>query len=137
MDYFVDTNIFLRYFVKESESAYRESESVFQKIEKGLVYAATSNLVFAEVEWTLRTYYKTTKEQRVLYLESAAATFGSNITDNVNTQCALRLYKAHSVKFADCLIASHPLLQSKKMKIVSYDKDFDKLNVNRLEPKNL
>ena len=47
---------------------------------------------------------------------------------------AISLYAAQSVKFADALIASHPLLRQGKLIVVSYDADFDKLGVKRVEP---
>ena len=47
------------------------------------------------------------------------------------------LYAGHSVKFIDALITSIPQIAGGDMIAVSYDKDFDKLNVKRKEPKEV
>lgn len=48
---------------------------------------------------------------------------------------AVELWEKYSVKFIDALIASNKEILEKKIIIVSYDKDFDKLTVIRQEPK--
>jgi predicted nucleic-acid-binding protein len=50
---------------------------------------------------------------------------------------AVDLHASHSVKFVDALLASHHLLHNGKMTIISYDKDFDKLSVKRVEPQDV
>jgi predicted nucleic-acid-binding protein len=40
----------------------------------------------------------------------------------------------HKAKWIDCLIASAPDIQSGETAVVSYDRDFDRLGVVRLEP---
>lgn len=56
------------------------------------------------------------------------------IIDAFDLREAIETYKKTKIKFTDCLLAS--LLKKKDLKIVSYDLDFDKLNVKRLSPKD-
>ena len=50
---------------------------------------------------------------------------------------AIELFEMYSVKFIDCLLASSKLVQKGDAVILSYDRDFDKLGVRRVEPKDI
>jgi len=50
---------------------------------------------------------------------------------------AIEIYEKFPVKFIDALIVSNPKIFKKEITIISYDKDFDKLNVKRKEPKDV
>ncbi len=47
---------------------------------------------------------------------------------------ALEYFEAHNVKFIDALIASGPSFVKGEFILVSYDHDFDKLGIQRIEP---
>lgn len=55
------------------------------------------------------------------------------IIDDFDYNRALELFTNTGVKFADCLIACLKFFE-KGGTIVSYDKDFDRLGVERVEP---
>ena len=134
MKYFLDTNIFLRYFTDEHQNKiYKECTELIKLIKFNKINATTSHLVIAEVVWTLQSSYQATKEQVVKVLQLIES-LGLTYLESVNSGVANELFKTKSVKYIDVLIASNPLVQSKKMVIVSYDKDFDKLGVVREEP---
>lgn len=135
--YFIDTNIFLRVVAKEDEKTFEECFRLFEKIKRNKIEAVTSKIVLAEIAWTLSSFYKFSKEKVVEALESISKTGGLVIVNDGDTRLAIELYKNHSVKFADCVIASLEEIQTGKWIIISYDKDFDKLKVLRKEPKNI
>lgn len=138
MKYFLDTNIFLRYFTDENSSKVLEDcKKLFEKIKKGEFKAVTSNLVLAEIVWTLSTSYNATKTQVIKVLKSITAYSNLKIIDGFDTNMANNYFEQKSIKYIDALIASNPDIQSGKMTVISYDKDFDKLKVKRLEPDEL
>jgi len=138
MNYFLDSNIFLRFFASEKNSNVQvECSRLIKNIKEGKIKAFTSHLVLAEVVWTLDSYYETEKENIVKVLNTVESLRGLKIIDNFETHIANVIFKNKSVKFIDALIASNPKIQSKKMTVVSYDKDFDKLGVKRIEPSQL
>lgn len=47
------------------------------------------------------------------------------------------MFEQKPVKFIDALLASIKEIKEKKWKVVSYDRDFDKLGVVRIEPKEI
>jgi len=136
MTYYLDTNIFLRFLVPDNETMYRECAAVFALIEGKKIKAVSSSLVFAEIVWTLQSFYKFPRAKVAAALQIFAKS-GIAFDNRTDVLHALESYEAHSVKFIDTLIASNPLLRAKKVTLVSYDKDFDKLNVQRIEPREL
>lgn len=133
MRYFLDTNIFLRFLVPDDENAHAACKLLFQRINEKKIRAATSSLVYAEIVWVLQSFYKFPKQKIAEALKVFSAA-GIMFHDRVELSHAIDLYEAHNVKFIDALLASHPLLQSGEAVMVSYDTDFDKLGIRRIEP---
>lgn len=133
MKYFVDTNIFLRVLVRESQSMFGECSNCLSLIECGKIKATTSDIVLSEVVWTLKRFYKLPKTKIIKSLHGIYE-FKFKYDNNFQTKLAVDLFKNKSVKYIDCLIASIPEVQNKKWTVISYDKDFDKLGVKRKEP---
>lgn len=135
--YFLDTNIFLRVIANDDPKKTRECEAVMELIRDGKIHALTASIVAAEIVWTALSYYKIPKPEVVKLLNALLSSKHLRIRDNTNMLVALELYEKHAVKFIDALIASDPLLVGGRMAIVSYDKDFDRLGCQRIEPSEI
>ena len=135
MKYFLDTNIFLRFFIRESQKAFRETQAIIQLIKEGKIKAFTSHLVIAELDWTMTSYYEIPKEERLIILDSLLQLKNLSLSNNFDLVVALNFYRNYRVKFIDCLLASNSLLLAGKASIISYDKDFDRLKIKRIDPK--
>ncbi|MEK9135265.1 MAG: type II toxin-antitoxin system VapC family toxin [Patescibacteria group bacterium] len=136
-NYFVDTNIFLRVLLKDEERTFEDCRQFLKKIKNGDIKAVTSNLVLAEINWTLLKFYKFTKEDAVKSLDSIARLSHLKFIDDFDSILAVKFYKDYQIKFIDALISSIPGISDGKVKIVSYDRDFDKLGDWRIEPKEV
>ena len=91
----------------------------------------TSNLVLSEINWLLKSFYHFTKTENLKMLHSITENPNIKVIKQVpNTAKALELYEKYNVKFIDTLLASY----SDDFTIISYDRDFDKIGVKRLEP---
>ncbi|RMD49327.1 MAG: type II toxin-antitoxin system VapC family toxin [Ignavibacteria bacterium] len=55
--YFVDTNVFLRYLTNDDPKKADRIETLFEEAELGKIALITSPLVIAELVWTLESYY--------------------------------------------------------------------------------
>ena len=64
--YLLDTNIFLRIFSGLDNDRKGECEAVLKMIEKGDLKGVVPNLVLSEIVWTLSSYYKHTKKEKLL-----------------------------------------------------------------------
>ncbi len=54
--------------------------------------------------------------------------------DSFNVEHALQLYRRYDVKFIDCLISSIRGIKEGTVPVVSYERDFDRLGIKRIEP---
>lgn len=133
--FFVDTNVFLRTIIKENNQAFNECLSFFQLINNGKIRGVTSTLVIMEINFVLLSFYKFPKAKVQQILESILNLPYLKIIDCFNIQEAMESYKKTKIKLVDCLLAS--ILRKKNLEIISYDLDFEKLNINRLAPKDI
>lgn len=132
--YFIDTNVFIRFFVTDNRNMSEDCIAFIEGVRDGHISAGTSSLVLAEIQWVLGGFYAFGKTDVVAALGSVAP-FVSPAFYAPQPLMAVALYEAHAVKFIDTLIASHPDIARGAVTVVSYDKDFDKLGVTRVEPR--
>jgi predicted nucleic-acid-binding protein len=135
---FLDTNIFLRVLTHDDQTKYVDSLQLLQEIKEGLrFHAYTSTVVLAEVQWTLAKFYKKDKSTVIAGLRSLCALAHLTVQDRHILPFALELYERYPIKFIDAIIATDPAIQNRTYTIVSYDKDFDLLKLDRKEPNEL
>jgi len=132
--YFLDTNIFLRVLIREEQQTHSDCLSLLKAVKDGKIHAVTSDLVLAEVAWTLNSYYRFPRERTVQALESIVQLRNLEFSSFPDRFLTLQLYRSHPVKYIDAAIAALPQLQAQTWELVSYDQDFDRLSVQRREP---
>ena len=133
----VDTNVFLRIFVNENEHMFQECREVFELVAHGTIAAYTNTIALTEIQFVLTTIYRYPRERIKEALESVLSIPNIKITDDTDARLAIDAYGKTTIKFADCLLASSKRIQEGKCEILSYDRDFDKLDVRRVEPRDL
>lgn len=57
MNYFVDTNYFLRFLLKDNDQQFNEVEKLFLGAAEGKTELFSSTIVFFELYWVLSSYY--------------------------------------------------------------------------------
>ena len=134
---FIDTNIFLRFILKNHQVMHAECVSFFTSVKEKSIIIYTSQIVIAEVFWVLQSIYNADKNAVILAIRSLLRIKNLYFTELLNMELALDLLAENNIKFVDAIIASHAEVQTGTMAVVSYDKDFDKLGIKRLEPKDL
>jgi len=132
--YFLDTNIFLRVLIREEQQSHDECLSLLKAVKAGHVRAVTSDIVLAEVAWTLSSYYQFSREKTAQALESIIQLRNLQFTSPPDRFLTVQLYRQQPVKYIDAAIAALPQLQSQAWELISYDKDFDRLSVRRCVP---
>lgn len=132
--YFVDSNIFLRFLIKDDEQKFKRCQQFFEDVEAGKIKIIISPLVLAEIVWVLGSFYKFGKQKILQALQAIILLKNLKIRDKSDIIAALALFEQTEAKFIDCLIASDRDLQAKKYVLISYDDDFDKLGIKRNEP---
>lgn len=134
MVYLIDSNIFLRTLIKENEEIFEQCVTFLTAVKKNKYDAVVPNIVLAEIVWTLGSYYRFSKSEVIRALQSIIHLSGLKIVDGYEIESALEFYGNKNVKFIDTLIASIPEIKNNKWTVVSYDRDFDKMKINRKEP---
>ncbi len=103
---FVDTNVFLRFFVRDVESFYQKAKELFEKAEKGEVKLETSDLVIAEIVWVLESYYGFSKVEIKEVVDTILETKNIKVANNARVKEAISLYASGKMDFIDaCNIA--------------------------------
>lgn len=126
----LDTNCLIRY---ATEDDLRKSKEVrhFLLNEPNII---VTDVVLAEVYWTLKSFYKFQVNDILDFLESLINR--GNIECNKTTfQRAINLQRKYSAGFIDACLASQAI-EKCDGKLASYDKDFDKIKeIKRIQPK--
>lgn len=135
--YLIDSNVFLRFLVRDEERTWKDCVNFFHAIERGRFKAYIPTLVAAEVQFVLFSFYRFARPRIITAMRSIAVIPNLRVYDDVILSHAVSLYEQKNAKFIDCCVASSARVQKGKAAIVSYDRDFDRLRVPRLEPGTL
>lgn len=124
--YLVDTNIFLRYLTNDEPVLAGRIEKVFSDCREGKLKLVTTTMVISELEWTLRSFYRLSREAVSERIEAVLALPGLRVVDQGHDlSVALELYRQKSVDWVDIL--NYQVAKKLGIAVLSYDKDFDKL----------
>lgn len=132
-EYLIDTNVFLRFLVKDSSQQQQDCLKFLQSLEKGQIKAVTCSVVVMEIYFTLKSFYEYSTRKCLNFIKKILRMPHLKFIDDFAYLEALDLCEKTGIKFTDCLIASLKFFKNNGL-IVSYDKDFDKLAVKRIEP---
>lgn len=131
MKLFLDTNVLLRFYLRDVKKQYRETVEIINQIESGEHRAYTSAIVLLEMVYALQKLYDVPRRDVVKILESVCRLRGLTIIEETDSKAALGLYQKHNVKYADCLIASQV---NSDTTIVTFDQEFTRLPVKASPP---
>lgn len=106
MKLLIDTNIWIRYIIKDNDRQFAQAKELFAAIDAGVVKAYGSSVVFLEVNYVLKSIYHFKFEEILEVMSSMRNLRDVAILEEVNIDIALKYFKTYRVKFSDCLIAS-------------------------------
>ena len=120
-DFFVDTNVFLRFLTNDDATKAQRAEALFKKAIAGKVRLETSLLVIAEIIWTLESFYRLAKAD--------IAEKVGKILNTPNLECpsadfVLEALDISVTKNVDFIDAYHGVMlrEAGMLKILTYDK---------------
>jgi len=124
---FVDTNVFLRFFVKDVVSQYEKARALFERAEEGKVKLETSELVIAEIVWVLESFYGFARKEVTEVIATLLASRNLKIASHARISEAVRLYASGNMDFIDAYNIAY--IKSKEYtKIATFDsKHFKKV----------
>lgn len=133
MTLFVDTNIFIRFFLNDHKTQSPAAHRLFDEARKGKVKLVTDSLVIAEMVFTLSSVYKLTKQEITQKVQGTILFEGLEILGRKILVQALTFYKKKTVDFIDAYIAAISL--ENNFSVCSFDRDFEKIKeIKRIKP---
>ncbi|MBI3956141.1 PIN domain-containing protein [Candidatus Gottesmanbacteria bacterium] len=134
MKVFLDTNIFIRFFVPEDEIVHASVRSLLDQVQQGVLIPYTSSVVLLECSYVLQKNYGFPSVRVQDALDRIVAMRNMTIKETTNIKKALSFWRKTAVKFTDCLIATQV---PDGVTFVTYDRDFAKLPVRAKTPKQI
>ena len=118
--YYVDTNVFLRFFLKDNLSLYNQAELLLRKAKEGKVKIIVSTVVIFEIGFVLKKYYHLEKQEVIKHLNTLIALDYVVVDERDIFQNAIFWYMSSSNSLEDCF------LKAKAQKIGAELFTFDK-----------
>lgn len=125
----LDANLFVRYFTNDDPQKARAVEQLLKSKKKFVV----PDIVFAEIEWTLRSFYRQPKQLILEHLGSLLLLENLSINYSLMAKTLL-LWKEHTIDFVDAYLAAYTWVHHLE-NLYSFDQSIDKIKtIKRLEP---
>lgn len=131
--YFVDTNIFTRFFLQDDSTLSPKAEKIITDCENGKYTLVLAPVLFLEITWLLHSFYKQKKDSVVSILKKMLTFSNFEVLEKDLVEKTISLYENANVDLIDCYFAAQ--MQGKRInQIFSFDHHFDKLpGIKRLE----
>jgi predicted nucleic-acid-binding protein len=118
---FVDTNVFIRFFVKDDSEKAAGLERLFQKVQQGEIALYIMPIVILEIVWVLEKFYKWSRKDVSEIIETILSTPEIRVEMKDVIFQAIQLYKDSNVKFADAFITQWVIKEGGSL-FYTYDK---------------
>lgn len=99
----VDTNVLLDYRLKR-RPGFSKIERLINDCLSGNLQIFIPDIVFPELEWVLRSYYKEPKEKIIEFLEELLGLEGVIMREKIEIEQALLLFQQINIKLTDAII---------------------------------
>lgn len=123
--YFIDTNVVLRFFLRDNEKYYRQALSYFEKAKKGEIEINLIPEVLFEIDYVLRGVYSLSKNETTDLLLKLVKTPYLKIANRSLIISTLEKYQTTKIDLFDIYL--YFLAKSKGSLIFSFDRDFLKI----------
>jgi len=124
--YYIDTNFFLRFLLKDNLTQLKIVREYFSKAKSGTIRIVCLTEIILEIEYVLRKVYKykrTIIGQFLLFILNISYL---EFPDREVLYEAFKIYQKQSIDLVDLIL--YFKAKERKAEILSFDKDFDKLN---------
>lgn len=129
----VDANVLIRFITRDPADMAEKAYVLLARAEKGELELTLTPLVLAEVVWTLKSFYGFNREEIANALIPLVTADGISADAPAVQVEALELFRDRNVDFVDAYLAAHARDRGEPW-ICSFDQDFDRLGVTRIEP---
>ena len=123
----VDTNIILRFLLRDEEKLFSIANKIFLDAETGRTKIYIDEIAVAETLWTLSSFYRQSKKEVIdLLLKLVIRDWVINPRKKIILN-ALKISASSSLSYIDCWLAE--VANANKYKLESFDKKLKKIYV--------
>lgn len=126
--YLVDTNVFLRFFLKDNPRYFKIANKFFTQAKKGKVILILIPEVVFEIDYVLRGVYSLSKKETTDILANLIKSPVLKVYDRGILIKAVEKYKKLKIELVDIFL--YEKAQKEKLQVLSFDKDFSKIKNN-------
>lgn len=101
-----DTNLFLRFILKDNIKEYKIAEELFQEAKERKVKLIVSQIVIFEIVFSLEKYYRFPKFDVIDRLKSLIPARYLFIQNRVVFKSAIKLFESSNNSFVDCFLVA-------------------------------
>lgn len=128
----VDANVLLRLLTGDPPDMASRALELARSAERGEVRLKLAPLVVAEVVWVLGSFYRFDRRRIAEVVASVVTAEGVEVEQEEEVLAALLEMSDANVDFVDAFLAE--LARRQDEPVVSFDRDFERLRVRRVEP---
>lgn len=128
----IDANVVVRFLTDDPKEMADRSELLLQRADLGEVILRVAMLVVAEVVWVLGSFYKWSRSDIAVGLSQFLLRDGLEVEEQELVIDALQLMSSANVSFVDAYLAESARRAGEP--VVSFDRNFARLNVRWIEP---
>ncbi len=129
----LDTNVIIRFLTTDKSPKHSTLYAFFENIEQGKMRVELKLIILFQTIFVLKSFYKVPKEDIVGGLLTLLEYKGINIKEKKIVNRTLELWRINNLEIVDCYLIA--CLEGDKQNLLySYDHDFDKFNITRIEP---
>lgn len=127
----VDTNVLLDFLFKR-EPGFLKVSKLFDSCKTGKLKIFVPDIVFPELEWVVRSFYKQPKAFIIDFIETLLVLEGIVTEDKNSLQQSINLFRELNIKFTDAII----LTQVEKFQpdeFLTFDEDLQEIYQSSLK----
>ena len=129
----LDSNVILRFLTADKRQKYRNLYSFFKSLESGEMRVELKLIVFFQVVFVLKSYYEVPQKQIAEGMLTLLRYRGITIKEKKIVRRTLEIWRDKNLELVDCYLVACLEGNSRNL-LYSYDRDFDKFEIKRIEP---
>lgn len=129
----LDTNVIVRFLAGNKDEKYKGVFIFFQDIEKGKTTVELKLIVLFQTIFVLKSFYKVPKGQIVKAMLALLKFNGLKINEKRIVVRTMEIWDAENIEIVDAYLVACLEKDSQNI-LYSYDTDFDKFKIGRIEP---
>ena len=133
MNSMLDTNVIVRFLTGDKNEKFKGVFNFFKSIEQKKIEVELKLIVLFQTIFVLKSYYKVPKD-RIIYAAMGLLNFkGLRIKEKRIVERMLEIWGSNNIEIVDAYLMASLEKDSRNI-LYSYDTDFDKFEINRIEP---